>query len=624
MKKISTFLCMIICFFAFITVIRAEETIPVIEEETKEPVVISLLKPSVTANTRTYNSLSLEIKHTDINATGYQIYMSTSKSGKYTKIATIKFTEEELNTVKTYVKTKLTFNKTYYYKVRSYNVTNGKTKYSSYSSIISKKVVLAKVNLKAESTTYLKNKLTWGKVTSASGYEVYKLINGKYTLLKTTTSLTYTNTLKNTLNQAQNVNVYKVRAYKKSGTKKIYGPYSSVITVTSNLNVPSLKYDSRGIKSFNITSSVVEGASGYEVYECILEECTLFVSENKINSNIDTVSMSEVHNYKIRAYRILNNEEKLYGEFSQVYNFNSTPESFKLKSGNISYGIVNKNNIYINLNSNYDNVSFLVYRSTSKTGTYSLNTDVLCDKIGDTQYTCNDITVKAGKTYYYKIITIVNEEGIDYQSTYSDIFSISIKPFKITSLDKSPYTYNSTIVVWEAETWYDGYEVYRSTSKTGKYTLLKTTTNDYTINTGLTLGKTYYYKVRAYIKDEKGKKIYGSFSKIISRKVVAVQSIDKYPVELIGYDSSSIIKSATFTKKSVIGSNVIYKFTMNFSKTWSTYKQKIYFTAYFYDCAGNYLTSQNIYVNVPKGTKRNYSTTVEIRIPKTAVYWFFE
>lgn len=65
-------------------------------------------------------------------ATGYQIYRATSKSGKYTKILTTKKT--------TCTDTKRVKGKTYYYKIRSYNVSNGKTAYSSFSTPVGKKM----------------------------------------------------------------------------------------------------------------------------------------------------------------------------------------------------------------------------------------------------------------------------------------------------------------------------------------------------------------------------------------------------------------------------------------------------------------------------------------------------
>ena len=63
-------------------------------------------------------------------ATGYVVYMATSKNGKYTKIATLKG-----NTKVSFTKTGLTKGKTYYFKVAAYETVGGKTVYGSYSSV---------------------------------------------------------------------------------------------------------------------------------------------------------------------------------------------------------------------------------------------------------------------------------------------------------------------------------------------------------------------------------------------------------------------------------------------------------------------------------------------------------
>ncbi len=68
-------------------------------------------------------------------ATGYVVYMATSKTGKYTKIATIKN-----NGTVSMTKTGLTTGKTYYFKVAAYTTSGGSTIYGSYSSVKSVKV----------------------------------------------------------------------------------------------------------------------------------------------------------------------------------------------------------------------------------------------------------------------------------------------------------------------------------------------------------------------------------------------------------------------------------------------------------------------------------------------------
>ena len=72
-------------------------------------------------------------------------------------------------------------------------------------------------------------------------------------------------------------------------------------------------------------------------------------------------------------------------------------------------------------------------------------------------------------------------------------------------------------VSWKAVEGIKYYQVYRATSKSGKYTKLKTTTATSYTNQSLTSGKSYYYKVRGY-KEYEGEKIYSSFSEIKTTK----------------------------------------------------------------------------------------------------------
>ncbi len=69
-----------------------------------------------------------------LGATGYEVYMATSKSGTYTKIASVK------SSTLSYKKTGLTAGKTYYFKVCSYVTSGGKNVYSPYSTVKSVKV----------------------------------------------------------------------------------------------------------------------------------------------------------------------------------------------------------------------------------------------------------------------------------------------------------------------------------------------------------------------------------------------------------------------------------------------------------------------------------------------------
>lgn len=89
------------------------------------------------------------------------------------------------------------------------------------------------------------------------------------------------------------------------------------------------------------------------------------------------------------------------------------------------------------------------------------------------------------------------------------------KPTKVQELKVLKNGYRSLKVTWKAVEGADKYQVYRSTTgKSGSFALRKTTTGTIYTNTGVTCGKTYYYKVRAV--NSKGK---SSFSVVKGSKV---------------------------------------------------------------------------------------------------------
>ena len=93
-------------------------------------------------------------------------------------------------------------------------------------------------------------------------------------------------------------------------------------------------------------------------------------------------------------------------------------------------------------------------------------------------------------------------------------------PKKVTNVKAVAKSTSSIKVSWKKAAKVNGYEVYRATSKAGKYTKAKTVTNPSTISftdKGLKAGKTYYYKVRAY-KNVSTEKVRGSFSAVVQAK----------------------------------------------------------------------------------------------------------
>ena len=116
---------------------------------------------------------------------GYQVYRATSKTGTYTKVATVKG-----DRTTSYINTGLTCVKTYYYKVRALKKISGKYVYSKYSAVTSGKPVPSKTRVKdawgsaiGTHTVYVE----WTGIAGATDYEVqYRYtLNGKTSSWKT-------------------------------------------------------------------------------------------------------------------------------------------------------------------------------------------------------------------------------------------------------------------------------------------------------------------------------------------------------------------------------------------------------------------------------------------------------
>ncbi len=130
---------------------------------------------------------------------------------------------------------------------------------------------------------------------------------------------------------------------------------------------------------------------------------------------------------------------------------------------------------------------YRVYRSKTEDGEYSL-----VKSTSGLSYT--DTKAKVGQTYYYCVKAVRSNKTTSNTS----------KKVKLTCKLSRPKITLSNIkesgkikVKWKKISKAKKYEVYRATSKKGKYSLIKTTKSTSLVNTSTKAGKRYYYKVRA-------------------------------------------------------------------------------------------------------------------------------
>ena len=181
-------------------------------------VIVSNVPNTVISKVEAISGTSLKISWYKLQgADGYEVWQSTSKTGTYVPVKS--------TAACSYIKTGLKPGTRYFYKIRAYALVDG-TKYPSDSfSTVQAGVPLAKPAItSAVGVSRTQVKLTWAKVTGATGYQVFRsaTAGGTYKLIKTTAALSFT---AGGMLHAKTY-YFKVKPYKEISSYFYYGPLS--------------------------------------------------------------------------------------------------------------------------------------------------------------------------------------------------------------------------------------------------------------------------------------------------------------------------------------------------------------------------------------------------------------
>ncbi|MGN0482794.1 MAG: S8 family serine peptidase [Lachnospiraceae bacterium] len=213
-----------------------------------------------------------------------------------------------------------------------------------------------------------------------------------------------------------------------------------------------------------------------------------------------------------------------------------------------------------------------------------------------------DITF--GKTYTYKVCAFITKDGQTIRSKDSaEISAKALIPNKPV-VKKAASQKNGTIAVQFAKvSGAAGYEVYRGTSKNGTYQrLTKTTKTSVVDNQKHVFGKTYYYRVRAYVKNG-SKTVYGAFSNAVSVKCVHFGTMKLNAVKKVSPTKLKISWSKTEGAQK-------YELYRSTAKNGSYKKVKVINNANATSCIDNTVKKKKTYYYKIRPVGKNGSKTV--------------
>ena len=454
---------------------------------------------------------SLKIKWSGLdNVDYYEIWRDTKDAYDYEKI-------DEVSDATSFIDDTVELGTRYYYLVRP--VFNDGTT-GEYSKSISG-VALAKTNFtKIKAKSGKKVTLTWKKVSQAEGYLIYRKDSedGKYNQIGKVTSgktLTYTDTVKSN----NKTYTYKIQAYNTNNGKQGVGAYSSTKSAKTLAKAKITGITSSNEEVLKISWKKVSGAKGYIISRSTSKNSgykKIDTVTGKTSYSDDTVKAGKTYYYKVEAYNV-NSGTKGYGGASDAV-AGKTAKRTKITS----IVSTNEKTLTIKWNKITGAYGYRIKRSTDEDGTYKV---VKTIKSGNTT-SYKDTSVKAGKTYYYTVETMVKTgDNICYSGDSASMEGRTAKKAKIKYAVSNGS--NQIEVNWGAVRGAYGYRIKRSTSKNGTYKVvatLKGKNNTTYQDKKLKTAKTYYYKVET-INKVNGKKGYSGNSAAVSAKTLKTTSI---------------------------------------------------------------------------------------------------
>ncbi len=332
----------------------------------------------------------------------YYVYRKAAGESNYTFLGKSQTTTYTDSTAESGVK--------YSYKIKAVAYDGSKTACSNVKSC----TYMASPTVSSIKNTSTGVKITWGTVTGAVKYTVYrKTSGGSYTKVKTTTSTSWTDT---TATEGTTY-YYKIKAYAASGEASAKGTAATMCRLAAT--TVKLTNTASGVK---VSWSEITGASGYYIYR---------KTSDGSYSKIQTITGASTISYTDTSVKSKNCTVYVY----KVVPYYKNGSGAVYKAAATEMTTVRLTGATLSSVTNASSKSLLVKwsKASSVTGyqiAYSTSADmsgsvkVLVSKRSQVSTTIDGLT--KNKTYYVRIRTYKSIDGTKYYSAWSSKSSVKI------------------------------------------------------------------------------------------------------------------------------------------------------------------------------------------------------
>ena len=416
-------------------------------------------------------------------ATNYQVYMY--EDGEWVRKAATKELSAKV--------TGLEGGTTYTFKVRAYKKVSGEYYIGSFSSKIKATTKLAAPKTIKTTASDSSIKVSWSKVNGADGYQVWLHDGSDWTDAKNTSKTSYTfSSLKSGVTYT-----FRVRAYTKDGSSKVYGSYSSKVKSSTALGaVTGLEVSDIELNSAKLSWNKVTGADSYKIEKENEAGDVTSYSTTKTSYDLTGIRDTTWVKVTVRAYSEATNS---LGKAASI-SFPAKPAS----PDKTELSEITESSAKLDFSLSTNHSGFTVYlHQLDKNGETLKRT-----KVADANLSVTAKDLESATKYRFEVCSYnkYNGEYTYSDPVYSDAFTTL--PGKVKDL-KAISSKDVISLSWTLQSGADGYEVYD-----GNKVLLEELTSGKNIYTVYSLeeGKDYTFFVRAFIKNEKGEKVYGDYT----------------------------------------------------------------------------------------------------------------